>query len=249
MLGNKTVINLAIIIPTLNEEHFIGRLLDSIIAQTVKPKELVVVDAYSKDKTIEEIKKRQAKTRLRCLQIPKHTIARQRNFGVAKTSSPHLLFLDADMELRGKDTLAKYFREILARKPDVAAAQNLSDSATLKNTVYFKAENLLVKFLKHIWPVITARNLYVKREMFNKVKGFDDSIAVAEDQELVSRIVKAGAKLVLLKTVKLYTSARRVEHEGRRKYVLRMLMFGVSIMLFGHKRSNVRYEFGNFKKP
>lgn len=247
MPGNKTVINLAIIIPTLNEEHFIGRLLDSIIAQTVEPEELVVIDAYSEDKTIEEIKKRQVKTRLRCFQIPKHTIARQRNFGVAKTSSEHLLFLDADMELRGKDTLAKYFREILTRKPDVAAAQNLPDSATLKNTVYFKVENLVVKFLKYFWPIITARNLYVKREIFNKVRGFDDSIAVAEDQELVSRIVKTGAKLVLLKTVKLHTSARRIEHEGRRKYVLRMLMFGVSIMLFGHKKSKVKYEFGKFK--
>ena len=54
MSDGKAVVDLAIIIPTLNEEHFIGRLLDSLIKQTVRPKELVVVDAFSKDKTIEE---------------------------------------------------------------------------------------------------------------------------------------------------------------------------------------------------
>ncbi len=61
MSNSKIIIDLAIIIPTLNEEHFIGRLLDSIISQSVMPKELVIVDAYSKDKTIAEIKKRQKK--------------------------------------------------------------------------------------------------------------------------------------------------------------------------------------------
>lgn len=243
----RQIIDLAIVIPTLNEERYIGRLIDSIIVQTVQPSELILVDAYSKDKTIEEIKKRQTKISLKYFQIPKHTIARQRNFGAAKTNSPHLLFLDADMEMKEKDVLERYFNEILKRKPDVAAAENLPDSATLKNTVYYKAENLLIKCIKDIWPVITARNLYVRRKMFNKVKGFEDGLAVGEDQELVQRIVKAGSKLIILKTVKLHTSARRVELEGRRKYALRMIKFGLSVMLFGRKKTKVKYEFGNFK--
>lgn len=248
MSDAKTIIDLAIIIPTLNEEHFIGRLLDSIIRQTVVPEEVVIVDAYSKDKTIGEIKKRQAKLGLQYFRIPQSTIAKQRNLGAKKTTSPHLLFLDADMELRGKDDLEKYFKEVMEKKSDVAAAENLPDSASVKNKVYFNAENLLVKFLKYIWPVVTARNLYVRRDMFNKVRGFDSSIAVGEDQELVHRIIKGGGKLTLLKTVKLYTSTRRVEYEGRRRYALKMILFGLDILLRGHKKSRVEYEFGKFKR-
>ena len=51
------MIDLAIIIPTLNEEHFIGYLLDSIIRQNIQPKEIVIVDAYSKDTTLDIAKK------------------------------------------------------------------------------------------------------------------------------------------------------------------------------------------------
>lgn len=249
MFQHKTIIDIAIIIPTLNEEAFVGRLLDSVIKQSVIPKELVVVDAYSKDKTIEEIKKRQFKLpNLRYFKIPKDTVARQRNFGVKKTTSSHLLFLDADMEFREKDALESYFKEVLARRPDVAAASSLPDSTDWKNAVYFKAEDLLFRISKFIWPVITARNLYVKRSMFNKVGGFDEELAVAEDQELVHRIITTGGKLVFLKTVKSYTSTRRVEQEGRRKYVLKMLLYGLNILLHGRKRSKVDYQFGNFKK-
>ncbi len=240
-------LDLSIVVPTLNEEHFIGRLLDSIIRQTVAPKEVVIVDAYSKDKTIQEIKKRQTKlTNLCYFQVPKKTIARQRNFGAGKTTSPHLLFLDADMELRGKALLEKYFEEVIKRKPDVAAARTLPDIENWKNSIYFKAEDLAFKFSKSFWPVVTARNLYVTRQMFNQVKGFDEELMVGEDQELVQRIIKYGGKLIFLKTVKLHTSVRRVEEEGRSRYALRMILFGLNILLRGYKKSKVEYEFGHF---
>lgn len=245
----KTVINLSIIIPTLNEGYYIGRLLDSIIKQTVAPKELVVVDAFSKDKTIAEVKKRQKRfSSLQYFRIPRYTISRQRNFGAKKTTAHHLLFLDADMELQEKDALEKYYNEVHVRKPDVAAAKNLPDADYWKNSVYFEAENLLVKLLKYFWPVITARNLYVNRKMFNSVRCFDEEIPVGEDMDLVQRIVKRGGKFVILKTVSLYTSTRRIEQEGRRKYALRMILFGLNIFLRGYKKTKVNYEFGNFTK-
>lgn len=243
------LINLALIIPTLNEEHFVGKLLDSVAAQTVLAKEIVVVDAYSKDQTISEIKKRQKKLpQLRILHIPKDTISRQRNLGVKKTTSPHILFLDADMELRDKDSLKKYFKEVLQKRPDIAVAENLPDSNYWKDKIYFKGEDLLFKFSKYFWPVITTRNLYVTRKMFNKVGGFDKEILIAEDQELVHRILKLGGKLAFLKSVVLYTSTRRIEKEGRRKYALKMMLFGLDLLLHGHKKSSVKYEFGQFKQ-
>lgn len=247
MISNQ--VDLSIVIPTLNEEYFIGRLLDSIIRQTVVPKEVVIVDACSKDKTIQEIKKRQAKLKsLSYFRIPKKTVARQRNFGAGKSTSPHLLFLDADMELRGKDTLEKYFREVLQKRPALAVARTLPDIKNWKNSVYFKAEDLTFKVSKYFWPVVTGRNMYVKRQIFDKVGGFNEELAVGEDQELAQKIVKHGGKLIFLKTVQLYTSVRRVEEEGRSRYALRMILFGLNILLRGHKKGQVEYEFGHFTK-
>ncbi|MBI4036212.1 glycosyltransferase [Candidatus Daviesbacteria bacterium] len=250
MSYSKTIIDLAVIIPALNEERFIGRLLDSIASQTVIPQQLVVVDAYSKDKTIAEIKKRQMNMpSLQYFRISKYTVARQRNFGVKKTISPHLLFLDADMELREKNALEKYFNEVLTRKPDVAAASNLPDTKHWKDSIYFTTEDLLFRASKYFFPVITARNLYIKRAIFNKVGGFDEEIAVGEDSHIVNKIVSIGGELLFLKSVKLYTSTRRIEQEGRRKYALKMIMFGFNLLVHGFRRSRVEYEFGHFTKP
>src|SRR6478609_8211708 len=106
------VIDVAIIIPTLNEQDYIGVLLDSLAMQTVKPKEIVIVDASSKDHTASEVKKRMPLfPSLQFFVVPKKTIAWQRNVGVSQTSAPHILFLDADMKLWKKDTLAKIWQK------------------------------------------------------------------------------------------------------------------------------------------
>lgn len=243
----KETIDLSIIIPTLNEEDFIGRLLDSISNQTVSPKEIIVVDAFSKDKTTKEVKKRQAKmANLKYYQIPQKTIARQRNFGESKTATEYLLFLDADMMLKRKYDLEKYFKEVLQKKADVAAARTLPDVNSWKNTVYFMVEDAAFKASQYIWPVITARNLYMPKEVFEKAGGFNEELVVGEDQELVQRIIKMGGKLIFLKTVQLITSVRRVEIEGRRRYALRMILFGINIFFRGYKKSKIEYEFGKF---
>lgn len=249
MPQDKLTIDIAIIIPTLNEQLFIGKLLDSIISQTVSPAEIVVVDAFSKDRTALEVKKKEkALPQLKFYKIPRYTVARQRNFGVKKTKSESILFLDADMEFRQKADLEEYFNEVRNKKPAVAVAKNLPSSSHWKDKVYFEAEDMLFKLSRYFWPVITARNLYIPRKIFLNVGGFNENIAVGEDQELVHRIVKNNGKLIFLKSVKLNTSARRVTEIGRIRYALKMLLFGINILTRGRDKSKVDYEFGHFTK-
>ena len=248
-MHKKKIIDLAVIIPTLNEEYFIGSLLNSIAGQSVLPKEIVVVDAYSSDKTIAEVQKRQnILPQLKFFKIPRFTVARQRNFGAGKTLASNILFLDADMELKNKDVLAKYLDEVFQKRCDSAAAANLPNSKYWKDRIFFKAENLLFKASQLFWPVVTARNLFVRRAIFEKIRGFDEELTVGEDQELVHRIIKGGSRFMFLKKVSLHTSARREGMEGRRRYALKMIRFGLGIILKGRRKSTVKYEFGNFKK-
>lgn len=243
-------IDLAIITPTLNEEHFIGILLDSIARQGLQPKEVVVVDAFSDDKTKIEVKKRQKKLpQLQFYQIPKSSISRQRNFGAQKTSASHLLFLDADMELKDRDTLAKYLAEVEKKDPDVALAVNKPLSCYWKDQLYFWGMDLIFRLSRPIWPIVTAMNLYVKRATFEKVGGFAEGVKVGEDVELVQRIKKRGGKYVILSKVKVYTSVRRQEKEGRRKFVLKLMKILLQVGR-GKKMGeiDIEYEFGRFSK-
>lgn len=242
-------IDLTVVIPTLNEEHYIGKLLDSIASQTVLPKEIVVVDAFSKDKTIEQIKKRQkVLPQLKYYQIPKFTISRQRNLGVKKTSSPHILFLDADGELLDKRTLEVYFKEVKDKNPDMAAAFNYPSSNYWKDKYYFKAMNLLFRLSKPIWPIALGMNLYIKRSFFKRVNGFDEKVRIGEDMELVQRVIKKRGLFLYLSKPKIYTSVRRLETEGRRRFILKMIKSFMHVRRRGFRENPTDYQFGYFGK-
>lgn len=241
------MIDLAVIIPTLNEEYFIGYLLDSIIRQNIQPKEIVIVDVYSKDKTVEEIKKRSKYLpQLKIFQIPKSTIARQRNFGASQTTANHLLFLDADTELRGEDILNKYFAQIKKIHPDIATATNKPTTNYWKDHVYFFAMDLVFKLSKQIWPMATSINMYIRREVFEKVEGFDERIAVGEDFEIVYRIVKNKGKFSIISNPKIYTSPRRFEKEGRIRFAIKTTFSFFKIVRKGFRNNPIKYEFGHF---
>ena len=122
-------IDLAIVIPTLNEEKYIGRLLDSISSQTALPKELIVVDAKSKDKTQEVVLGRLDKIPyLKLFSIKKYTVARQRNYGVSHSTSENILFLDADTVLNNKFTLERIYNKIKKVNPNAAVIINTPDN-------------------------------------------------------------------------------------------------------------------------
>ncbi len=263
------VIDLAIVIPTLNEEKYIGKLLDSIAAQSVQPKEIAVVDAFSKDKTESVVKERQKTLpQLKFYQIPKSTISTQRNYGVKKTTAPHILFLDADTFLKDPASLDKYFTEVLDRKPDLAAATNLPVDAPkevqnemkesgirkiksafnkAENTAIFVAADVAFKATKPIWPMAMGINLYVRREPFEKLGGFDENLRFAEDHELVQRMCKHDNKFLFLKHPKIYTSTRRMEHEGHFQYVAKMLRSFLHIVTKGYHSNPTEYKYGHFK--
>lgn len=247
MSRDKKIVDLVIVIPTLNEEHFIGYLLDSIVHQSIQPKEIVVVDAYSRDKTIGQVRIRQKiLPQLKVFRIPKYTIARQRNFGVRQTTAKHLLFLDADTELRGKDILKRYLEQIRRKRCDLAIATNISTTDYWKDRVFFTAMDLTFKISKPIWPMATCMNMYVKREVFEKIGGFDESIAVGEDLEMVYRIVKNGGKFLIISDPKIHTSPRRIEKEGRIRFVLKATRSFIRIVRHGYKNLPIEYEFGHF---
>ena len=241
------MIDLAIVIPTLNEERYIGYLLSSIARQTIQPKEVVVVDAFSQDKTEEEVKKWVRRIpQLKFYQIHKDTISRQINFGVKKSKSSRILFLDADTALIDDDTLEKYMEEVEKKNAAIAVACNYPLSEHWKDKAYFEAANLTTKVGKHIWPVAVGINLFCNRDVFEELKGFDEKIKVGEDVEMVQRFAKNGYLYEVLREPKIHTSVRRLRKEGRIRFVLMMINSFFAAHIFGYKKNPVvrEYEFG-----
>lgn len=243
------IINLAIVIPTLNEEKFIGILLDSIKKQTVWPKEIIVVDGSSTDKTILEIKKRQKDLpQLKFFQIPKYTISRQRNYGVSKSKSEHILFLDADVKLISPKTLEDYWKTIQKTKLDAIMAPNFPLSNSIRDYLLYKVTHGVMALSSNtkIWPMAVGTNLYFNRKIFSKVGGFDEEVRVAEDFELVQRVVKNGGRYKVVRHPKIHSSVRRLRKEGRLRFFWKLGVSGYYIKKYGFRKNPIHYEFGKY---
>ncbi len=101
---------LSIIIPTYNRSKYIFKCVDSVLSQTYKNIEVVVIDDGSTDNTEEIIKSFNDK-RVKYFKNDNHGIGYSRNFGLNKATGDYIFFLDSDDYING-DTVDIIFKNI-----------------------------------------------------------------------------------------------------------------------------------------
>lgn len=97
--SNKSdVIDVSIIVPVFNVETYIGKCLESLINQTNKNIEIIIIDDASTDQSINVIKKYQEKdNRIRLVQFNNNQgVAAARNFGISLARGTYIGFVDPD---------------------------------------------------------------------------------------------------------------------------------------------------------
>src|SRR3989344_3955469 len=110
----REILPISIIIPTFNEERDLPKLLTSIANQTMKPRDVIVSDAYSEDNTRKIAESYGAKV------VNGGLPAATRNNGARVAKSYVILFLDADVILP-KPFLEKCFSEMARRNLDITS--------------------------------------------------------------------------------------------------------------------------------
>ncbi len=242
---------ISIIIPTLNEEGYIGRLLGSIAKQSLQPHEVIVVDCNSTDKTCAVVAKHFDALPLISLCGPKG-ISTQRNIGAAKATGDVLLFLDADVELQ-PNFLQDAVTEFKNRRLDIASAYFYADPASPKiDRIGTKAISLYhatFQFSRN--PMGSGFCMFVKRAWHKRLGGFNPEFHHSEDHDFVKRAVDNGASFRILKSVQFKLSARRYVHDGRLNVLSLYTKAELNRLFFNYKfapREKELYNFGVFNK-
>ena len=195
-------ISISIIIPVLNEEHYIGKLLDH-IARVGSPNligEIICVDGGSLDKTQEMAQKYGAKV-IRS----KRGRARQMNLGAQHAKGNVLYFLHADT-LPPKN----FDRSIM----DASEAGYETGCFRMK----FDTNNPVLGFFAWLSRINHAlcrggdQSLFVKRSLFQKSEGFNEAYLIYEDTEFITRLYRQTKFKVLPDHV--VTSARKYREVG-----------------------------------
>lgn len=85
----------SIIVPMFNSEKFILRCIDSLINQTYKNIEIIVIDDGSTDNSVKELSKYKDE-RLKVYVKENKGVSSARNYGIKKSNGDYLLFVDSD---------------------------------------------------------------------------------------------------------------------------------------------------------
>lgn len=176
----------SIVVTVKNEAKSIAELLDSLLVQE-KPFEIIVVDANSNDGTQEIVEGYAKKYKQIKLFIHEGSRGEGRNFGVSKAKGDIIAFTDGGC--RADKNWLKELKKKMEEGFDVVAGKTI-DVGPFKDII----ERVKIEY-KGYDITYPSCNLAYKKDLFEKIGGFDPSFITAEDIDLNLRAVDAGAKI------------------------------------------------------
>jgi glycosyltransferase involved in cell wall biosynthesis len=232
---------ISIIIPTKDEEELLPRLLRSISLQDYSDFEVIVADAASSDRTREIAQENGASV------VDGGMPAAGRNAGAKAATGDLFVFLDADVIIP-PHFLTNLHNEMQERYIDVAtcAIKPLSDLQL--DRIIHKLINLTILANLRVDPKAFGFCIFITKRLFDRIGGFDETIKVAEDNDLVKRAAELR-HLRYINSTFVHVSVRRFEKEGRLNYIAKGIGLNVYRIFKGeirHDNNVVNYDFGGY---
>ncbi len=232
---------ISIIIPTLNEEKYLPRLLKSIKNQDYQDYEIIIADAGSTDKTIEIAKK------YNCKIVPGGSPAVGRNNGAKAAKGEYLLFLDADVILE-KNFLKNLLQEFNNSNADIATSYIVPLSNKKIDFILHNTVNVYFRATQKIYPHAPGFCILVKKDIHHAVNGFDEKIKLAEDHDYVRRAKNYG-RFKVVRFPKILVSTRRLDTDGRINIAVKYLLCEMHRIIIGEVKTNIfNYQFAHYDK-
>jgi len=189
----------SVIIPIFNSEQTIVATIDSVLKQTEKNLELIIVDDGSTDNSLTlALDIAQTDKRIKVKSQPNGGAAAARNFGLTCARGDLIAFLDADDSwLSAKLNEHRQFHE---RFPEVAISfakvQFVSDGrGSNPSQSNVKAGEFSVEQLIAANPTCTSSNIVVRKDCLDTVGEFREDMLYAEDQEWLVRARSNGLSI------------------------------------------------------
>ena len=189
MSKNENKYKISVVIPTLNRINTLQRALDSVINQTYKPAEIIVVDNGSSDGTLKFLREQYPKIKI--LTENKIGVSSARNKGIKKSINQWIALLDSD------DAWHPRKLEIQTSMLDSALKEyNLihTDEVWFRNNKHINQMKKHKKQGGYIFErclslcCISPSSVMFKKNILDKVGLFDESLPVCEDYDMWLKI-------------------------------------------------------------
>lgn len=173
----------SVIIPVYGAEKYIAATVQSVLAQTYKNFELVIIDDASPDRSI-EICQQFTDARIKIIHQSNRGLAGARNTGIRHARGEYLAFLDAD-DLWLPDKLEKHIQH-LENSPTVGVSFSRSafidDTGKSLGTYQMpKLENITTPYLICRNPIGNGSAAVIRKEVFEAIRFQDNLYGGTED--------------------------------------------------------------------
>jgi glycosyltransferase involved in cell wall biosynthesis len=184
---------ISVIIPTFNRAALLGRAIHSVMNQSYKNFELIIIDDGSTDQTEELLCEIGTKHNFKYCKKSNKGVAHSRNYGVSLATGQWYAFLDSDDEWH-PDKLQKQI-QFLKVNPHLKMVY--TDEIWIRHEKRVNQKKIHQKHGGNIFEhclkqcFIAPSSVLIHRELFLEVGGFDESLVVCEDYDLWLRISSA----------------------------------------------------------
>jgi len=213
-------VTITVIVCAHNEDRWLAGCLHSVLAQTRRPDELIVVNNASSDRTAASAERIPD---VRVIDEPRKGLVIARETGRRHASGDVLVYLDADC--RAPVTwLERVERRFLADPTLVAMSApyrfydwDLVGRVLLRlyDVTLAPATQLLVKHLLRVGTIFYGGNFAVRRDALERIGGFDQRIEFHGEDTNLGRRLLADGEVKLCYECWLHTSARRYAAMGK----------------------------------
>ena len=187
------------IIPVFNGERYLAEALESVVNQTYRPVEILVVDDGSTDNTAAGVSA--YRDRIRYRWQPNAGQAAARNLGLTMADGQFVAFLDAD-DVWHPEKLARQMARFEAREEldcSFAHVQNFWIPELIGEQEAFRDHRISKPI-----PGYSACTLLCRRALFETLGAFDTAIHPADDTDWFLRASERGATMEMLPEVLLF---------------------------------------------
>lgn len=183
---------MSVIIPTYNRRELVQRAIGTVLAQSRTVQEILVVDDGSTDGT-EDALTTAFGDRIRYVRQANGGVSSARNHGLRLARGRYLALLDSDDEWLPEKTQRQI--EWLQARPDygMALCDVVRMDAEHRDVELFRRRELLPEdgmILKWVLlqPALVPASVMMRREVFETVGGFDETLATGEDLDFHLRV-------------------------------------------------------------
>lgn len=196
----------SIIIPTLNGAGYLERCLDSVKAQTYSNIELIVVDNFSTDNTV-EIAKRYTN---RVLSRGPERSA-QVNYGVTQAKGDWVYKIDCDFVLD-----PEVVAECVAKAAEGFEAVVVHNSPDVRVSWIARIRKFEVDMYKYDITHSSAR--FIRKDVYQAVGGFNETVTAGEDYDFQNKLNRQGYKTGFIDAEALHLGEPRSFWRHMKKY-------------------------------